>query len=285
MHTIQENGCTHHKHRLICPGIFRHTICYLPVPGRPYILAESTWKHVKNTAFEIAILPWGATEAHNYHLPYATDNLQCDYVAAESAKLAWEAGVKVTVLPTVPFGVNTGQLDITLDINMNPSTQAAVLRDVVDALSRQGIPKLVVMNGHGGNNFKQMLRELIPQYRNVFLCAVDWYKVVPWNKHFINQGDHAGEMETSAMLNIAPHLVASLSEAGDGHAKAFKLQAIREGWVWSQREWSAVTADTGVGDPVLATVEKGQAYLTETIQKIAAFLQELNDLDPTDLYE
>lgn len=255
------------------------------MPGRPYILAETTWKAVKATSYEIAILPWGATEAHNYHLPYATDNLQCDYVAAEAAKLAWEAGVKVVVLPTVPFGVNTGQLDITLDINMNPSTQALVLRDVVDALSRQGIPKLVVLNGHGGNNFKQMLRELIPQYRNVFLCAMDWYKVVPWSKHFENQGDHAGEMETSAMLNIAPHLVAPLAEAGDGHAKTFKLKAIREGWVWSQREWSAVTADTGVGNPALATVEKGQAYLTETIDKIAAFLQELNALDPSDLYK
>lgn len=255
------------------------------MPARPYILAETTWKQVSSTSYEIAILPWGATEAHNYHLPYATDNLQCDYVAAEAAKRAWEAGVKVIVLPTVPFGVNTGQLDITLDINMNPSTQAAVLRDVVDALARQGIPKLVVMNGHGGNNFKQMLRELIPQYREIFLCAMDWYRVVPWSKHFIDQGDHAGEMETSAMLNIAPDLVLPLTEAGDGATKAFKLEAIREGWVWSQREWSAVTADTGVGNPSRATVEKGRAYLEETIEKIAAFLTELNTLDISDLYE
>lgn len=40
---------------------------------RPYILAESNWKEIKQQAVELAILPWGATEAHNYHLPYYTD--------------------------------------------------------------------------------------------------------------------------------------------------------------------------------------------------------------------
>ncbi len=68
----------------------------------------------------------------------------------------------MVVLPTVPFGVNTGQLDVKLDINMNPSTQLALLNDVAEVLSRHGIPKLVILNGHGGNDFKQMIRELAP---------------------------------------------------------------------------------------------------------------------------
>jgi len=53
---------------------------------RPYVLAESNWKHVKNTNYMVAILPWGATEAHNYHLPYGTDNYQAEYVAIAAAK-------------------------------------------------------------------------------------------------------------------------------------------------------------------------------------------------------
>ena len=78
--------------------------------GRPYLLAETTWKTVKETEYEIAVLPWGATEAHNYHLPYATDVIESDHIGAEAARIAWERGAKVVVLPTVPFGVNTGQL-------------------------------------------------------------------------------------------------------------------------------------------------------------------------------
>ena len=59
---------------------------------RPYILSETTWKTVKNTHYEVAVLPWGAVEPHNLHLPYGTDNNQCDFVAVESARLAWDKG-------------------------------------------------------------------------------------------------------------------------------------------------------------------------------------------------
>src|SRR5687768_18076158 len=108
------------------------------MPGRPYILAETSWKTVRATQYDVAILPWGATEAHNLHLPYATDTIQCDRLAAEAARIAWEAGTRVVVLPSVPFGVNTGQIDIKLCLNMNPSTQAAVLGDIVASLEVQG---------------------------------------------------------------------------------------------------------------------------------------------------
>ena len=106
---------------------------------RPYILAESNWKEIKQQAVELAILPWGATEAHNYHLSYYTDVYEGDAIGEESAKKAWENGAKVMLLPTVPFGVNTGQRDIKLDLNMYPSTQMAVLNDLVEVLNRQGI--------------------------------------------------------------------------------------------------------------------------------------------------
>jgi creatinine amidohydrolase len=113
---------------------------------RPYILKETNWKAIQETKFEVAVLPWGATEAHNYHLPYGTDIIEAEEVSAEAARLAWEKGAKVIVLPCIPFGVNTGQFDVTLDINMNPSTQLAVLHDVVDTLNRQGIHKLIIFN-------------------------------------------------------------------------------------------------------------------------------------------
>ena len=101
---------------------------------RPFILAETNWKTVKETDYTVAVLPWGATEAHNYHLPYATDNYQVDHVAAAAAEIAWKAGAKVIVLPCIPFGINTGQLDVKLCMNVNPSTQLAILKDVVDVL-------------------------------------------------------------------------------------------------------------------------------------------------------
>lgn len=253
------------------------------MPGRPYILAETTWKVVKETEYEVAVLPWGATEAHNYHLPYSTDVVQCDRIGAEAARIAWEQGARVIVLPTVPFGVNTGQLDVKLDINMNPSTQLAVLNDVAASLVHQGISKLVVLNGHGGNDFRQIIRELLPRH-DLFVCALDWYRCFDRTEIFDAPGDHADEMETSLMQGFAPDWVLPLSEAGNGAARPFRIRGLREGWVWTQRAWTQVTADTGVGDPAAATPEKGKRCFETVTRKIGGFLVELAAADLRDLY-
>ena len=256
----------------------------MPSPSRPYILNELTWKTVRDSRYEVAVLPWGATEAHNLHLPYSTDNIETEEVAARAAERAWKAGAKLVVLPIVPFGVNTGQLDIPLCINMNPSTQALVLRDVASSLVGQGIKKLVILNGHGGNDFRQTIRELQPQV-SLFLCVVNWYKILDLKSYFSDVGDHAGEMETSVMQHIAPERVLPLSEAGSGKAKAFKIAAFREGWAWAPRQWTQVTDDTGVGNPAASTAEKGQRYVEAVSGKLADFFVDLAKADTANLYQ
>ncbi len=255
------------------------------MPGRPYVLGETNWKEIKSTKIDIAILPWGATEAHNYHLPYATDIYEAQYVSNESARKAWDRGVKVLALPAVPFGVNTGQLDIPFCINMNPSTQAALIRDVVDSLYNQGIPKLMIINSHGGNNFNQMIREISAEYESPFVCACNWFRILDENKYFDEPGDHAGEMETCVMMHIEPDLVLPLSEAGDGAEKKPKVGGLRERWVWSPRQWTQVSEDTGVGDPKASTLEKGVNYLEDVTDKISDFLVEFAEMDPSNMYE
>ena len=200
---------------------------------RPYILAETNWKFLKEQTIELAILPWGATEAHNYHMPYATDIIEADAIAEEAAHLAWEQGAKIIVLPTIPFGVNTGQTDIRLDINMHPSTQMAVLSDIVEVLNRQGIHKLLILNSHGGNDFKTMLRELGVKYPKMFLSACNWFKALDKSLYFDQEGDHADEMETSLLLYLRPELVLPLGEAGEGKEKKSAIKGIREGWAWA----------------------------------------------------
>ena len=250
---------------------------------RPYILAENNWKTVKETTYQAAILPWGATEAHNYHLPYGTDVLEAESVAAEAARLAWEQGAKVIVLPVIPFGVNTGQFDVKLDMNMNPSTQLAVLRDVVEVLDRFGIHKLIILNSHGGNDFKTMIRELGLRFPHAFLCSCNWYQAIDQKDFFENKDDHAGEMETSVILHLRPDLV-SLPLAGDGAAKKFKMKAMQEGWAWAERKWTQITKDTGVGDPRKATAEKGEKYFNAVTEKVAQFFVEVAITRKDDLY-
>lgn len=252
---------------------------------RPYILAETNWKELREGRFELAVLPWGATEAHNYHLPYGTDVYESDHIAAEAARLAWEKGAKVVVLPTIPFGVNTGQSDIYLDMNLNPSTQLAILDDVAATLSRQGIRKLLIFNSHGGNNFKPLVRELGLRYPELFICFSNWFQALDKSEFFQESGDHADELETSIMLHLRPDLVLPREDWGKGGSKKFKIPAFGEGWAWAERKWSEVSEDTGIGNPAYATAEKGERYFREVTEKLAGFFRELCNANPDALYE
>ena len=254
------------------------------MPPRPFVLAEANWKSVKDTAYEVAILPWGATEPHNYHLPYSTDNYETTALAERAAEFAWKKGAKVAALPTVPFGVNTGQLDLRLAINMNPSTQLAVLTDVATSLAGQGVKKLLVLNGHGGNDFKQMIRELQAKV-DIFICTINWWTCVKGADYFDEPGDHAGEMETSLMMALIPDLLRPLSEAGPGKAREFRVAGLRDGWAWAPRKWRQVTDDTGTGDPKAATAEKGEKFMRAVTERIGGFLVELAAADVKNLYE
>ena len=251
---------------------------------REYVLANVTWKHVMTATYEVAVLPWGATEAHNYHLPYATDNYEATAVAVESARIATKAGGHVIVLPTIPFGVQTGQTDIPFCINMMPSTQASVLRDIVQSLEATTVRKLVILNSHGGNDFRQMIREL-QVMTPLLLASVNWWQVEPTKGVFTEPGDHGGEVETSIMMHLEPTLVRPLSEAGDGAERRAKIAGFRDRWAWTPRPWTQVSEDTGIGNPAASMAEKGATYFAAVTKKVGGFLAELSVADPRNLYE
>ncbi len=251
----------------------------------PYHLERAHWRDIRNYPAEVAILPWGATEPHNYHLPFGSDTIQSEYIALQSAAVASGKGAGVMVLPSVPWGVNTGQTDLKFCLNMMPSTQLAVLGDIAASLNLHGINKLVILNSHGGNDFIPMIRELSVRFPDLFICTVDWWKICPAPEYFEEPGDHAGELETSVMMAIRPDLVLPLSEAGDGRSRPFAIEGLKKRWAWAPRKWSAITDSTGVGNPRKATQEKGETFLRDTIEKVSSFLIELASTPLSGLYE
>jgi creatinine amidohydrolase len=254
--------------------------------AKPYVLEQTNWKQVKNQKYDVAILPWGATEPHNYHLPYGTDSLETAEIAKQAAGKAWEKGAKVMVLPVIPLGAqNMGQIDMPFCLHTKPSTQLVILKDILTALSGQGIKKLVLMNGHGGNDFKPLVRELQPQFTDVFISLVEWFRMLDHEDYFEEAGDHANEMETSIIMHFFPGLVRPLDEAGPGEAKAFKLDGLKNKTAWAPRQWDKVSADTGVGNPKKATAEKGKKFVEDMTSQIANYFVELAACDLGDLYE
>jgi creatinine amidohydrolase len=171
-----------------------------------------------------------------------------------------------------------------MTMSMNPTTQLKILEDVMANLSNHGISRLVICNGHGGNDFKFMIRELQPKFPEIFMVQLNWYEVVPLSQFFEEPGDHANEMETSILMHMVPDLVLPLDEAGPGKAKVPRFAARKEGWVWFPRAWTQVTKDTGIGNPKKANAEKGERYLETITDKIADFLEELEHTGPDEIY-
>ncbi len=252
----------------------------------PHILQESNWKQIEKSKIKVAILPWGATEAHNYHLPYGTDTVLAEYVASEAAKAANKKGAASIVLPPVAYGVNSGQMEVKLCMNINPSTQLSILQDILFVLESHDIDKLIIINGHGGNSFQPLIRELSLEFPDIIMTSVNWWRICNEKEFFDEPGDHAGELETSCMQFISPQLVSPLETAGKGKENKMKIEGFRERWAWTPRRWIMITEDTGVGDPALSNPEKGEKFLNCCIDKLSKFIYDISKVkSEEDLYE
>lgn len=248
---------------------------------RPWKLAETNYGAVRQAEYRVAVLPLGATEPHNLHLPYGSDVFEGDLVGEKLCEAAWQRGAKVMLLPTIPYGTQTNQQAFPFAMNLNPSTLAAVIADLVETLVRQGILKIVLLNSHGGNELKGVLRELYGKSpAKLFLC--NWYQVF-WDVYhelFEEHDDHAGEMETSLALAYWPELVARREDgtltADEGRKATSRFEAVERGWVSITRPWHLLTTNAGAGNPHAATAEKGRQLVELLVERLAAFLVELS---------
>ncbi len=255
---------------------------------RPWNLAETNYGYTKDQPFEVAVLPLGATEPHNLHLPYGTDTYEADAIGQHVCEEAHRRGAKVVLLPTIPYGTETNMREFPLAMNLNPSTLYAVVSDLIDSLVQSGIEKVVLLNSHGGNEMKPLLRELYGDSpAHIFLC--NWYGPTVKDKYadiFDHPEDHAGEMETSLALAYFPHLVAIEANgaitADDRATRPLRFEALREGWVSLSRPWHLLTTNSGSGNPHAASAEKGRRVMKLIVQRVAGFLVELSEAELDD---
>ena len=248
---------------------------------KPWQLHDITLTDVRHHEFSLAILPLGATEPHNFHLPYGTDTIEATELVSQCCAAAWESGARMVQLPTVPYGTETNMQSFPLAMNIMPSTMLAILRDLTKSLENSGITKLLIFNSHGGNEIKPILRELVPQTSvQLFLC--NWYQMIRDVANQICQhpDDHAGEMETSLILKFRPELVVRNPDgtlrADAGATRPFAYEALEKGWVSVTRPWHLLTTNSGSGNPHAATATKGEKLTDAIVARIAPFLTELS---------
>lgn len=240
-------------------------------------LAHLRLPEVTAQSFEVAVLPIGSIEPHAQHLIYGTDFVSVQRFSELVVEEANRRGAKCLLLPTMPFGCNVNVHQCPWAMSLEPRTLTAFVTDVVASVTRQGVRKVVVLNGHGGNTsvLQAALRELFPK-AGTFLALAEWYGVIgDVEKEVLEttEGGHACEMETSVMLHLAP----------DGVDMGAAVPTRTRGTIFSERRlqfvnpWHIYTINTGIGDPTKATAEKGRRLVEAAVERIATALKELSD--------
>ncbi len=242
-----------------------------------WVLAEQTHAFIRSQHWEVVVLPFGATEPHNLHMPYGTDNFQVEVLGRRACERAYQNGARALLLPTLPYGVNTNYFKIpgALACSLAPTTLLRILTDLVDSMERQGVRKFVLLNGHGGNELKPLMRELHHRTK-VFLCLCDWFRMAAdqYPNIFERPGEHADEVETSLGLAYFPELMRP-EQADPGAVRPTRFEAINRGWVSITRPWHLATTNTGLGDPAAASADKGNRLMDVLVDRLGAFLTDL----------
>jgi creatinine amidohydrolase/Fe(II)-dependent formamide hydrolase-like protein len=252
------------------------------IPHLPYLLGELTWPEAQARLKEVdvALLPVGSLEQHGPHLPLDTDAFDAFHLAKEVASACSDP--KPIVLPLIPYGVSYHHADFSGTMTISPKTLSQLAYEVGMSAARNGITKLVIINGHGGNiPALQFAAQMINQDAHIFTCVETGETS---EKDLLTLAEtpndvHAGEIETSTTLAVRPHMVRH-----DKKKKFIPRFSSRYLNFSSKRsvDWYARIAKispTGVlGDPTKASREKGEKMWALMIKHVVEFVEDLKNM-------
>nr|WP_206441104.1 creatininase family protein [Streptomyces boncukensis] len=233
------------------------------------MLPTSTSTDIEERQPRVAVLPIGSFEQHGRYLPLITDTVIACVIAREIAD-----AYAVHLLPPITVSCSHEHGSWPGTVSISSRTLSAVIEDIRESLTRSGIEKLVIVNGHGGN---YVLSNVVQEanvdgpHMSLFPLSSDWEQArqrggLVSDRH----GDmHAGEIETSVLLHAAPELVRSGYESADhdGGARRFLLTL----------GMGAYTESGVIGYPSHATAAKGKTVLTSLTQGFAVHLEALGE--------
>ena len=254
-----------------------------------YKRQELNWPQAKNrfNEVDIALLPVGAIEQHGPHLPLDTDAFDAQYLAVHTAQACSDP--KPCVLPLIPFGDSYHHEDFKGTVSISNDSLSSLVYDIGMSVAANGVRKLVIINGHGGNGpALNYAAQKINRDARIFVCVdtgetsdVDIDDIIKTRNDV-----HAGEIETSTALAIRPHLVdmtvakKSIPRFSSHYLDFTSKRGVS--WYASTRKISA----TGVlGDPTQASIEKGRRIWETMIAHMVAFVEDLKRLTLDEIHQ
>jgi creatinine amidohydrolase len=244
-------------------------------PAFPGLLEEMTVEEVRAFNPEVVLFPFGSTEPHGPHLPMGTDTYQVTrlcYLAVEEAN---RNGASVLLYPTLPITNNANFRQFPFSLRVGIRTLMSIIVDVVTQCKEDGIRKVVIVNGHGGNpaTIDAALREIAGMDDMPFVCSTSGIAPEGFVNPIEHPSDHGGESETSQMMWIRPELVREdkLDNNPFGQLRVKSLAKTR-----FVRPWHLYVPVSAGGETRAASAEKGKAIIEANAHGLASMLVELS---------
>jgi creatinine amidohydrolase len=240
------------------------------------LLEHMTSPDVKEAAEKglIAILPIGSIEVHGPHMPTGTDSI----TAHEITRRASEKEPAV-VLPPLYYAYVVENRHFPGTVSLTGKTLLTLLEEVCDEAARNGFKKILIVNGHGGNNalLKVFLKDSLTKKKDYTIYAM----IEPWAPFpelaaKLSEGrtfGHACEIETS----IGLYLFGDHIKMGNIKREAKLGSTGLPKGIETSIDWQAYALDLYIGDPRYATEEKGKILVNKMIEFLADVIRTLKN--------
>ena len=173
--------------------------------------AQMTWEEIDGLDKEntLVILPFGSIEQHGQRLPLITDTMFANHWAKQVAERIENS----VLLPSQNYGMSWHHTAFPGTISLDPTTYVQVIRNILESITKCGFQKILIVNGHGGNQkwIEQVITETQEKYPDTTISnpVIKLFRDSEFRKflrHFNEDTIHAGAMETSMYAAIAPDL-------------------------------------------------------------------------------
>jgi creatinine amidohydrolase len=238
-----------------------------------------SWPHIKECAERgcVVIIPIGVIEQHGHHLPVDTDAFIVHEIAIEAARRDPE----ILVGPTVHFGYTPSNKNFPGSISLSASTWTALIRDVVRSVARHGFTRIALLNGHGGQvPLSRTTAAVLQDEDNISVVTLNWFGLVDKEMALLfaeekltgGRVGHAGAVETSMNLHLRPELSDQGVRVTNVCAAMPEFVSKVGGYVQTPRE--KLSASGVIGDPELASAEKGAELFELAVDRLCTFARE-----------
>ena len=203
---------------------------------------------------QIAIIPVGSIEQHGPHLPISTDS---DIVTEIAFRLSEK--INGLLLPTISYGISSEHFPF-FNLSVKKSTLSKILEDVCESLIKNGISRILIINGHYGNLDSLRGFEKKNSRRKI--------KIFSYWKYMSREFDHAGNVETSMMLAISKNV--NMKKAKKGFdTEGMSKQEISRINKLAQKSFPKVTGNGVWGDPTKSSAKIGREIIKEVVDNLA----------------